>query len=222
MRYLVISDVHAGDPRINNSDKLTRLLADAQYDAVILAGDIIDFWAESDTRVIAERYCSFFSMLRVVALTKRIIYILGNHDPVEYEGHIRRLVPQAEIRSSMIIDEFNNRRCLVLHGHQMESGMSAGVQYWLTLTLWKWTGIDLQKFFGNLFGLYAWHARRIQQRFVLTTGLGKFNRIVLGHTHIPMVGETNLIKYTNCGDWVRHNTYATITDGEVELHEWKI
>jgi UDP-2,3-diacylglucosamine pyrophosphatase LpxH len=221
MRYLAISDVHAGDPRLNQARRLTCLLAAEEFDALLLVGDIADFWAEYSALEIFIMYRPFFESVRFISHTKSVIWILGNHDPEKYEEKIRYLIPRAEVRSSLIIDHNNYKRCLVIHGHQMERGLTARFQCWLKLLVWKLTRIDLQKFFGDIFGIYRRHMNKIQEKFVASTCSGKYNRMIIGHTHIPLEGEVGPVKYVNCGDWVEHSTYARIINGEISLHEWR-
>ena len=49
---------------------------------------------------------------------------------------------------------------------------------------------------------------------------------IMGHTHIPeaviWIDEDESIKtYVNTGDWVDHQTYAIIKDGQIRLRKWK-
>jgi len=51
MRYLIISDVHLGDPRFRNADALLEFLEQSIFDALILNGDFADFWASSSRKI---------------------------------------------------------------------------------------------------------------------------------------------------------------------------
>ena len=73
MNRVIISDTHIGT-RFYKSEQLLKFLKSAKYDELILAGDIIDF---IKIPVFTER-C--MEIIQSIDTTKRIIYVVGNHD----------------------------------------------------------------------------------------------------------------------------------------------
>ncbi|MBE51158.1 MAG: UDP-2,3-diacylglucosamine hydrolase [Flavobacteriales bacterium] len=49
----------------------------------------------------------------------------------------------------------------------------------------------------------------------------KINFYILGHRHLPLdieIGKT--CRYINTGDWITHNSYAILKDGEIQLENF--
>jgi UDP-2,3-diacylglucosamine hydrolase len=48
-----------------------------------------------------------------------------------------------------------------------------------------------------------------------------FDVVVMGHRHEPACKEFGKGLYVNLGDWIRHNTYAIMDNGRMELKQWQ-
>jgi UDP-2,3-diacylglucosamine hydrolase len=48
---------------------------------------------------------------------------------------------------------------------------------------------------------------------------GKFDIVIMGHSHIPKLERFENGIYANAGDWVKHNSYLEMIDGDLRLNE---
>jgi len=46
---------------------------------------------------------------------------------------------------------------------------------------------------------------------------------IFGHRHLPIDYELSNghSRYINCGDWIEYDSYAVLTDGQLELKTYK-
>lgn len=227
-RVLVLSDIHLGDPRSGPADRdiIDTILA-IPYDLVILNGDFIDLWASQDMDHLVYVHTELVSLLRSLAEKKKLLWIVGNHEywprPLAISRYLlNRVIPDIKIIDSYVLN-YGDQLYLVTHGHQMEKAdiaMRPGLLFWFNLLVWRLTHIDLQKFLRNFLGIYERSISKRQAEFVDHFS-GYYNQVILGHTHKPCIGRVNTVRFTNCGDWIEHRSYATIINGVIELHEVK-
>ncbi len=218
MKRIIISDTHIGT-KFYNSRELLDFLKSADYDELILAGDIIDF---IKIPVFSER-C--MEIMEAIDYDKRIVYVVGNHD----ESLINLVGKQFfNIKFMKRYDfEENGRKFRIEHGDEYDKGALANrvfvkllsvIQNMLEFafdfdfTTW-WTEIQIKK-------------HKLRSIINILRHHPKIDVFVMGHTHIPealiWVDEDGTIKtYINAGDWVTHQTYVTITDGVARLQKFK-
>tara|TARA_A100001037_G_C15112099_1_gene619501 strand:- start:866 stop:1537 length:672 start_codon:yes stop_codon:yes gene_type:complete len=218
VKRIIISDTHIGT-KFYNSRELLDFLKSADYDELILAGDIIDF---IKIPVFSER-C--MEIMEAIDYDKRIVYVVGNHD----ESLINLVGKQFfNIKFMKRYDfEENGRKFRIEHGDEYDKGALANrvfvkllsvIQNMLEFafdfdfTTW-WTEIQIKK-------------HKLRSIINILRHHPKIDVFVMGHTHIPealiWVDEDGTIKtYINAGDWVTHQTYVTITDGVARLQKFK-
>ena len=51
--------------------------------------------------------------------------------------------------------------------------------------------------------------------------LNEIDLVILGHSHIPKIERYENGIYENAGDWINNSSYLTITNGKIELHNYK-
>jgi UDP-2,3-diacylglucosamine pyrophosphatase LpxH len=218
VKRIIISDTHIGT-KFYKSQELLEFLESAEYDELILAGDIIDF---IKIPVFSER-C--MEILEAVDYNKRIIYVVGNHD--------ESLINVVDKKFFNIIFmkrydfEENGRKFRVEHGDAYDKGALANrvfvkllsvIQNMLEFTFnfdfttW-WTEIQIKK-------------HKLRSIINILRHHPKIDVFIMGHTHIPealiWVDENATIKtYINSGDWVTHQTYVSVTDGIARLRKFK-
>lgn len=211
MRTLVISDLHIGDPRVQDDETVLKVLAEEECDQIVLNGDIVELWL---TEVDDIRDNVVIKELTKIAKTKKVIWVLGNHDWTARDQYI---IPGAtETDSFQITDK---RKILCIHGHQVYEFQNMSI---LTRTLtkmnywaWKTFGINIQGFF-QIGVFYRWATRR--RRKDLLERYGKnINTIIIGHTHLVGYDSTNKSELYDIGSLALTKTYAIVEDGRVEL-----
>ena len=218
MKRIIISDTHIGT-KFYKSDMLLSFLKSADYDQLILAGDIIDF---IKIPTFSER-C--MQILDAIDYKKEIIYVVGNHDE-----SLINLIGKKFFNISFVKRydfEEKGRKFRIEHGDLYEKGALANkvfvkllsvIQNMLEFTFnfdfttW-WTEIQIKK-------------HKLRSIIHILRHHPKIDVFIMGHTHIPealiWVDEDQNIKtYINAGDWVTHQTYVTVTDGVARLRKFQ-
>jgi UDP-2,3-diacylglucosamine pyrophosphatase LpxH len=79
--------------------------------------------------------------------------------------------------------------------------------------------VDLIQLLKRPFGWWRRLVWNLQTDYAKVHFRENFDALVLGHTHEPMLYQTDFgVDIANCGDWKNHTSYVTIDDGRIELH----
>jgi UDP-2,3-diacylglucosamine pyrophosphatase LpxH len=214
MKRIVISDIHIGSPKYNYKE-LVNFLNTAEYDQLILAGDIIDF-----IKVPAFSY-RFAEILNAIDFSKDIIYVVGNHD-ISFEGMVG-----AKVGAISFVDKYDfeesGRKFRVIHGHQFEKGM-VNLKFFMKLLSIIYDYLE-RRFDWDLTGWYVGYKikkRKLRRIWDILKWNDDVDVIIMGHCHHPeaviWVDKNQEIKtYVNCGDWVDNQSWVSISSGVVRL-----
>lgn len=216
MKRVVLSDVHIGS-KYYKADMLAKFLREAEYDELILNGDIIDF------QKIPEFTDKSLEIFDAIDFTKRVIYIPGNHD-ASLKGFVGKTVFGMEFMSVYKFEE-DGRKFRIEHGDRFDH------KIWKAEFLMKIISIfhdALEEVFD--INLTAWWTNMVTRRRKLRRiwDILKWNEdvdvFIMGHLHCPefvIWGDGDrIVTYVNSGDWVSHSTYVCITDGIVRLRKY--
>ena len=215
---LVISDLHLGSLH-SKEDKLCEMIENIEFDELILAGDIIDF---IKIPTFTKKTLKFINAVK--AKGKPIIYIIGNHDInlTEFEGET--------LSGIKFVDkyqfEYSGRTYRVMHGHQFDTGIvtwrfSMNVISIFQDTLERWLKWDLATWLVNR----KLKKRKLRRVWDILQWNKEADVFIMGHTHIPEAviwidEDENIKTYVNTGDWIEHQTYAIIKEGQIRLRKW--
>jgi UDP-2,3-diacylglucosamine pyrophosphatase LpxH len=218
-RYLIISDLHLGDPRFRKSEHLVNLLENETFDILILNGDIWDFWVEKSMSRIIQQNLSLMTCFSKICNLKKIIWLLGNHDPSLIEAI--KFLPGAEIKDHFEI-ELLDGKCLIEHGHHIDWYWKIIPHCFAKINSWvfkKTNGfIDLERGLRNIFGLYKWSIRRKCRDYMQKFG-NTFKFFIIGHTHVAEFRKENNYFLWDLGEWFNDSHYIIISDN-IELKKW--
>ena len=217
MNRVIISDTHIGT-RFYKSEQLLKFLKSAKYDELILAGDIIDF---IKIPVFTER-C--MEIIQSIDTTKRIIYVVGNHDESFLEV-VGKKVFGVEFLKRYEFEE-KGRKFRIEHGDDYDKGVIHNRIFIKILSVLQ----NMLEFTFN-FDFTTWWTKQIKKRKLKRIwDIVRWNEdadvFIMGHTHNPealiWVDEEQQIKtYINAGDWVTHQTYVTVNDGVARLRKFE-
>jgi UDP-2,3-diacylglucosamine pyrophosphatase LpxH len=217
MKRVVISDTHIGS-KYYKAESLVSFLRSESYDQLILAGDIIDFikvptFTESLTEVLTS-----------IDYTKEVIYIIGNHD-ISFLGLANTEMFGIKFLESYEFEEAG-RRFRVEHGDQYDTPMfSKGYLIKLISLLQDFVERTSNLNLGSWWSSVQNRKRKLRSIWDILSKNSNADVLILGHFHRPELitwsnelGETKT--YVNCGDWVEHQTWVSIDDGNVELKKF--
>ena len=216
---LIISDLHLGS-FYSKEELLCEMIEEVEFDELILAGDIIDF---IKIPTFTKRTLKFVETLKKKG--KPIVYITGNHDINlgDFEGETISGVKFANKYEF----EYANRMYRVMHGHQFETGIvtwrfSMNIISIFQDMLERWLKWDM----GSWLVKRKLKKRKLRRVWDILEWNKDADVFIMGHTHIPEAviwidEEENIKTYVNTGDWIEHQTYAIIKDGQIRLRKWK-
>jgi len=233
-----ISDVHLGleSPEREN-EKQKRLLAffdraAADASGLFILGDLFDAWIEYRT-VIPKGFHRVLAKLHDLSDSGlELHYLVGNHDFWMRDYFSRELGIKMHVDSFDI--ELDGRKVHLHHGDGLDP-RDTGYRFLrkvlrnrFSIWLFSWLHPDLgvalarssskssrsytaTKDFGADDGMRDYAARRIA---------GGSDIVIMGHRHVPRCEKIGTGTYVNLGDWITHNTYAVLADGEISLAAW--
>ena len=215
MKRIIISDTHIGT-KFYKSSELLSFLKSAEFDELVLAGDIIDF---IKIPVFTEKCMEILEAIDCE--NKRVVYVVGNHDD-SLVGLVGKRFFNVEFTKRYDFEE-GGRKFRIEHGDAYDKGVLHNKLFVKLLsvlqnilefafsfdfTTW-WTEIQIRK-------------HKLRSIIHILRHHPKIDVFIMGHTHIPealiWIDENQHIKtYINAGDWVTHQTYVTVTDGVARL-----
>jgi len=214
---LVISDLHLGSA-YSKEDRLYELIANVKCDELILAGDVIDF---IKVPTFTKQTAALIHLIK--SLDCRIIYVIGNHDYV-LRDFVGSTVDGIEFVEQYDF-EYHGRKYRIEHGDRYEKGV---VHWRFFMNMFSIAQDWIERTFK--FNLAAFYVRNKKRKLKRIWDIVKWNDdvdvFVMGHTHKPealiWVDHNERIKtYVNTGDWVDHETYVIIKDGNIRLKNYE-
>lgn len=229
-RSIFISDVHLGtrDCRV---DLLLDFLRETECDTLFLVGDILDFWQMKRNWFWPEAHSTVIQkILRKSRHGTKVVYIEGNHDPVDsFLGQVldRGSVHfgDIEIAREWKYRSADGRDFLVIHGDQFDLCMQSAP--WLTrFGDWGYSVLlRLNVVLGAVNRILGrttrWSLSRAIKKRVkrVTRFIGEYESIlaraardrgmdgvICGHIHSPAIERYHGVLYMNSGDWVEHGS----------------
>ncbi len=236
-RSLILSDVHyLLDKKIKeHSHKDLFALLDylrkkeIRFERLILAGDILENWYFSANRRFRhkkgkKRFNKLFDRLdALVSRRGEKIYIIGNHDSVNYSLTLpARIESYLDTRGWETMEIYEDGQIVVAHGHQGQYGKF----FWfLNIFLVKIVysfALFFPRFFKTAENFYRRHfnfdrnetpEQVLKYYSILSNRVKQGDRLLVsGHTHQFMASEELYV--INTGDWIESRTFV-IQEGDL-------
>lgn len=235
----VISDVHLGGVPEENEARFLDFLAAAREraDALVIAGDLFDFWFEYRTVVLREHFDALRALADLVDAGVDVRMIGGNHDA--WGGEFLREQVGLEWLSGPLVTEVAGRTTYLAHGDGLADGD------WRYRALKRVVRSDpARRLFRVLHpDLADPLIRRLSRTPERESGEPEAEReraealsrhavellgeradldlVVFGHAHRPELRRLEAGRhYLNPGDWIHSFTYGVLTPEEIRLEEW--
>lgn len=198
-----------------------------------ILGDLFDFWFEYGRLVPRQHMRLLSRLLRLVESGIQVHYVVGNHD--YWAGDFFEQELGVRIWKKPLTVELGGRRAFITHGDGFEEGdrgyriikriLRNRASIFLFGLLHPRLGFLLARTVSALTkGDYEKKAPRAS-RALREYALSRLERedidlFITGHTHTPEITRTGGKYFVNIGDWIRHFTFATVTDGVPKLVRW--
>lgn len=236
------SDLHLGFPNYRQGrDReiiFVKWLDQIKHDAtkLFLLGDVFDFWFEWK-HVVPRGYTRFLGKIAELSdMGIEIHFFIGNHDVWIFDYLEEEL--NVTIHKGPFEIKNHETTVFMAHGDGLGPGDHAykmlkkvfhnKTLQWMfarihpNFAMWianKWSvssrlGQDKPKSFGENEWLFQFAKEKYETE--------PYNLFIFGHRHIPEIIDINSnSKYVNLGDWVLHNTFGVLENGEFSLNYFK-
>ncbi len=206
---LIVSDWHLGFPgtqikKINLF--LDELLQIQPFNKLILNGDIFDLNWQPYEKIITT---SNEILKKLVAINQRgvkIIYTLGNHDPLNPKqiNFLHETFSAIGLNNIRILPAYQLNRngfsFLVNHGHMFDTFIAehklasawSDIGYRVTIAFDNFLGIGLTENIVRIFRRYTSWSMLFERRCRRFLRKRKYHGLILGHTHEPKILEWTL------------------------------
>ncbi len=240
MRITLISDLHLKFKETTEDKSRRKQVINfleslkENTDILILNGDIFDLWVAWEKVIIK----GYFPILKKLADLNeagiRLIFIAGNHD-FWFNNFLNNYL-NFEIYDDFFFEKIDQKKIFVTHGDKYTSNdfryklFRTIIRNKFVKTIFKAIHPDLALSFGNLLSRSSRKRRdssstikRKESGLInfAKQNLTKYDIIIMGHSHSPIIKNFNDKFYINSGDWINHNSYVTIINGKPELKYWK-
>ncbi len=194
------------------------MIESTECDELVLAGDVIDF---IKIPTFTKKTAALLNLIK--GLRCKVVYVIGNHDYV-----LRDFVGMT-VDGIEFVEQYDfvyaDRKYRIEHGDKYEDGV---VQWRYFMKVFSIFQDWVERTFK--FNLAAFYVRNKKRKLKRIWDIVKWNDdvdvFVMGHTHKPealiWVDHNERIKtYVNTGDWVDHETYVIIKDGNIRLKNYE-
>lgn len=235
-----ISDAHLGLGSKEAEQKKEHRLA-AFIDSIIkdaeqlfIVGDLFDAWFEYRS-VIPKGFHRIITKLEDCTRSGiRVHYLAGNHD------YWMRDFFREEIGINIYRNAFEvliqGKKIFVHHGDGLSANdtgykiLKSIFRNPVSIWLYSWLHPDLgmrfarfsskksrkytaNKHYGEEDGMKKFASAKIREGYDI---------IVMGHRHRPACEQIGKGLYINLGDWITHNSYAVMKNGNISLKQWEM
>jgi UDP-2,3-diacylglucosamine hydrolase len=244
--FLIVSDIHLGAIPEENERRFREFLDYAAREAsgLLINGDLFEFGIAYRSVVPRKHVRVLAKLADVVEAGVPVYFVPGNHDYVEWGGHVLEEDIGVKLLPDPTIMDIAGRRALITHGDTVGDGATRSrIERWLArswpvATFLRWLHPDLAAWLQP----YTTTTRR--QVALRDEGGGPKSRapeietwarealrndrsldvVIAAHAHLPTCVEVEPGRYyLNAGDWIAHCTFMVMRDGrQPELREWRM
>lgn len=198
------------------------------YDEVVLVGDILELWRHNYGEAMKEPIFNetFYKLQSLtddfVDIGIKPVFILGNHDYMAQEVIGNDL--NVDYKHSCIIDNnmfshgwvFDFVQTFTMFGNVITPSVYGLITEYMPAMYQQFcrkpSEIPQDEFEANMSWLDSIYLKA--NEFSAKIGV---DRIVMGHTHNPMVSPA----IVDCGDWVDSLSWVEVEDGIPKLYKWR-
>ena len=224
---LVTGDLHLGDVVFDFERELIDIIKSEKFDGIVFGGDTFDTWrSKRSIKTIIARYHLLFKALQ--RLDSDIIFIKGNHDPkidvLKSYGF--------EVMNNCSYVNANDQQVKIIHGHEFDRAVKHARFVWKQLAfveeminrLIKQVDKDSHIRLRSLLGKKSELKQFIKNFYKVILGYSDMDILLFGHTHVPLDGEENDLKFYNWGAWTKDYGFkpSYIIDSPTEIGNYYV
>jgi UDP-2,3-diacylglucosamine hydrolase len=240
---LVVSDQHLGAVPAETERAFRRFLefAATEAEALVINGDLFDFWFEYRTVILREHYRVVAKLAELVEAGVPVTFVGGNHDG--WAGSFLRDEVGIDVQDGPVEMELAGRRTLVAHGDGLGSGdfkyraLKRVIRSRPAIGAFRFLHPDLGRRIASMASSTEHKAdtgdRRATGRAEHIRGWAtgvlrdrpELDLVLCGHAHLASIDEVAPGRfYVNSGDWIG-KTWSFVElspgGGPPRLREWR-
>ena len=217
---LFISDVHLGEPNFCLEKELRSILQ-MDFEKIYILGDILDVW-DMPIDEIEEKFADTIKMMD--DLGDRAEVVLGNHDPSI--NRMRASLPSLKVHKVEHDIELDGKKVIMLHGHTCDT---SNWSYKYTFAVHKFIRNTCgdSRYFGWVLSIADWVRYKFfgvpddeiskYDQIAIERYRGRYDIIIMGHTHAPKILRTEDYTYINTGGFLQFPSYVKYDDKKFQL-----
>jgi len=225
-KTIIMSDIHLG-MKDSKAKEVVDFLEKNSCETLILNGDIIDAWAINRGAKLKPKHIKCIrKIMKLSENGTKVYWLRGNHDDF-LKNFIPIKIGEIMIQEELVINS-KGKKYLVLHGDVFDVFITkmgwlaklGSVLYDFSLWINRWynrlrkvRGKDYLsiskkmkesvKFASNFINKFEHHLVHLAKK-------NKYDGIICGHIHYPIIKNIDGIDYMNSGDWVE--TMSCLTE----------
>ncbi len=238
MAIYFISDVHLGlgnkEEEKAKEDRLLGFLKGIfpSTDTLFILGDLFDFWFEYKTVIPKGFHRTLAALQEFTDAGKPVHFLVGNHDCWMSDFFEKELGITVHLKP--FATEAQGKRIFLHHGDGLAENdfgyrmIKPVLRNRFSMWIYRWLHPDIgvrlargtsrssrqytsNKHFGEEKGMIREATNKIREGFDI---------VMMGHRHQPHLLKIENGVYINLGDWIAFNTYAELSNGNIELKTW--
>lgn len=244
--FLVVSDLHLGAVPAETERRFRAFLdyAAGEASGLLINGDLFEFGIAHRSVVPRGHVRVLAKLADVVESGVPVYFVAGNHDRLEWGGHVLKEDAGVTLLADPTIMEIAGRRALITHGDAVGAGAtrerierriarSRPFVAFLRLLHPDWVA-RIQPYTTttrrqvNMHGSGGGGGRKTRSPAIAAWAHDTLHQnpsldlVIAGHAHLPAKVKVEPGRYyLNAGDWITHCTYLVLADGEPpELRQW--
>lgn len=238
MAAYFFSDVHLGlgSPE-HEKAKENRLLAFLKNilpttSQLFILGDLFDFWFEYKTVIPKGFHRTLTALQEFTDAGATVHYLAGNHD--FWMGDFFRTELGMHLHYEPFEVAIEGKNIFLHHGDGLAKNdtgyrlIKPILRNGFNIRLYRWLhpdlGVPLARGSSRTSREYTSHKHYGEEEGMIERARQYIRAgsdiVIMGHRHKPSVTRIEHGMYVNIGDWITHNTYAELADGEFRLNIW--
>lgn len=236
MAVYFLSDAHLGsDDDATEKIKLRKLfefldIVKGNGEKLYILGDLFDFWFEYKQAIPKQHLKVVFKLAALVENGIPIHYITGNHD--FWLGDFLSNEVGISIHRDFLDTIEDGKKLFLIHGDGLSPAdwkyrlfVRAPLRNRLAIALYRliptdW-GIPLARAVSSSSRNYTSGREKgfiaDYEKYAADKLAEGYDAVLIGHTHHPVISESDKGIYLNTGDFIHHFSYAKLENGKLSL-----
>ena len=238
-RIAFIADAHLGMPGDDpgRSEKVSEFLRwlKGKVSHLYIVGDLFDFWFEYKSVIPNTSPHVIFELYNLIQAGTKVIIIAGNHD--YWLGPYISETVGLKKELDEVTAEHQNRKIYIHHGDGLYPDdygyrlLKKIIRNKFSIALFRLIHPDIASWIARITSKTSRYYLAPPESGDKNANLFRniaderlkegYDAVIYGHSHVPMVENRRDGTLVLLGDWIIHNTYVFLENGNFTIHSWE-